>query len=140
MQKKEMIVSNYCACFIDLLGQRNALSGQNLLPVTSNEEQQAMFYDAVLNSVGAISRLQQQAESFRFGASGEPEYVQHLQPEDREIYEKMTLAKSKQQRWSDGLVLYQSLDFTKFPCPMGSIADLFMQAGSLCLIGLASCP
>ena len=34
----EKNVLNYCASFIDLLGQRDALKGQNILPDVRNED------------------------------------------------------------------------------------------------------
>jgi len=34
---------NYCVCFIDLLGERNAAQGQGLLPRISSEAEDEVF-------------------------------------------------------------------------------------------------
>lgn len=134
---EKLHVSNYCACFIDLLGQRDALSGQSVMPELTTEKEKKDFLNIVNQSVGAIERLQQQAQSFRQGKKGAFSLREQLNPKEKELYDEMKSRIAKQQRWSDGLVYYSSLD-TKFnKCPMNAVMEIFMLAGTLCFLGLA---
>jgi len=45
---------NYCISFIDLLGQRDALKGQGLLPIFKSEEDHKRFISTLKDSIGAI--------------------------------------------------------------------------------------
>lgn len=54
-------VANYCVSFIDLLGQRDALRGQGLLPIVSSEREKQKLIATLRASVGSIARLQTQA-------------------------------------------------------------------------------
>ncbi|PGR09022.1 hypothetical protein COC62_19090, partial [Priestia megaterium] len=49
----------------------------------------------------------------------------------------MQSPKAKQQRWSDGLVFYHPIDTENAKCPMNAVYDIFILAGTLCLLGLA---
>lgn len=135
--EEELHVSNYCACFIDLLGQRNALNGQSVMPEFSTEKEKHDFLNIVKQSVGTIDRLQQQAQSFRQGTKGSFSKRKHLNEEDKELYDEMKNTVAKQQRWSDGLVYYSSLDTEHNKCPMNAVMEIFMLAGTLCFLGLA---
>ncbi|MEX1665057.1 hypothetical protein [Zhongshania arctica] len=136
MSSNSLIVSNYCACFIDLLGQKDALKGQSVMPELIDDQKKAEFQSMVMKSVGAITRLQQHAEFFR-RASDETESIRgELAPADQLLYDEMSVLKAKQQRWSDGLVFYQSLNTKTSKCPMNAVLDIFMLAGSLCMLGL----
>ena len=53
---------NYLISFIDLLGQRDALQGQGLLPVFKTEEDHKRFTGTLKDSIGAILKLQARAE------------------------------------------------------------------------------
>lgn len=136
MSSDSLTVSNYCACFIDLLGQKDALKGQSVMPELIDDQKKSEFLSMVKKSVGAITRLQQHAEFFR-KASDETESIRsELDPEDQLLYDEMSAQKAKQQRWSDGLVFYQSLNTKTSKCPMNAVLDIFMIAGSLCMLGL----
>lgn len=45
---------NYCVCFIDLLGQRNAAQGQGLLPNINSEAEDEAFQKVLLKNIGGI--------------------------------------------------------------------------------------
>lgn len=136
--EKEFRVSNYCACFIDLLGQRRALEGQNVMPIMETEQENQNFLKVLQQSVGAIDRLQVAAKSFRRGRSGIPSIRDQLSSEEKELYDEMRKVVAKQQRWSDGLVYYSSLETVSVKCPMSAVLEIFMLAGVLCFIGLSS--
>lgn len=135
--EEELHVSNYCACFIDLLGQRNALNGQSVMPELTTDKEKSDFLNVVKQSVGAIERLQHQAQSFRLGKKGAFSVREQLNEEEKELYDEMKKAVAKQQRWSDGLVYYSSLDTKSNQCPMNAVMEIFMLAGTLCFLGLA---
>lgn len=129
---------NYCVSFIDLLGQRDALKGQNILPDVRNEDIKKEFMTVVKNSVGIIIKLQEQAENFRQGYSKPFPTRELLNEEEKYLYDKMKAQKPKQQRWSDGLVYFSPLGGENNHCPMNAIFEIFGLSGALCFIGLAN--
>ena len=137
MSDAPLSISNYCACFIDLLGQKDALKGQNIMPELNSDEVKAKFLSTVQKSVGAIGRLQMHAEFFRKGAAETATFRDSLSPEEQALYDEMASPKAKQQRWSDGLVFYHSLNIQQNKCPMSAVLDMFMLSGTLCMLGLA---
>lgn len=46
---------NYCVCFIDLLGQRNAAQGQGLLPNINSEAEDEAFRKSYRRTLAASS-------------------------------------------------------------------------------------
>ncbi len=138
----ELLASNYCVSFIDLLGQRIALQGQGLLPQSEDERKK---FDAALNeSVGAITKLQSQSEAMLQGILNpklETSVQATLTIEQQATWDEIRLAKVKTQRWSDGLVSFVCLSDKEVKCSMNSVFGLLGLAGTLCLLGLASrCP
>jgi len=102
---------NYCVCFIDLLGQRNALKGEGLITVVSDDARQE-FIAKTKKSVGAIVRLQRNAEMMTQSAKGkgeDSEFRKHLPKEQQAVWDEMNRENWKRQRWSDGLVYFASL-------------------------------
>ncbi|MDC7697176.1 hypothetical protein [Vogesella indigofera] len=140
MKKSEdaIDVSNYCVCFIDLLGQRVALKGQGLLPVFKNENEQNKFLEVVKNSVGDIYWLQIKAMEFLEPSNSNPSFLSEMTTGQKLLYDEMKKARLHQQRWSDGLVLYHSLADEYFKCPMNAVMEIFHLAGALCFLGVAS--
>jgi len=136
--KGDLIFSNYCACFIDLLGQKNSLAGQNLLPTDEDPKTQQDFSKVARESIGAISRLQGFAETFRQKPKVSTIDFSKLDQEQLELYKKMSSAEPKQQRWSDGLVYYHSLQGEQDDCPISAVYDIFALAGALCLFSLST--
>ncbi|MHA6126313.1 hypothetical protein ACX3YD_08945 [Pseudomonas fluorescens group sp. PF-1] len=136
--KSDFIFSNYCACFIDLLGQKNSLAGQNLLPTDEDKQAQLDFLKVARESIGAISRLQGFAETFRKKPNISTFDLSKLDPEQLELYKKMSSAVPKQQRWSDGLVYYHSLQGGQDDCPISAVYEIFALAGALCLFSLST--
>lgn len=139
----DIITVNYCASFIDLLGQRAALKGQNLNPIIESKKDQKNFQTIIKKSVGAIEQLQSFAMDFRKNyLKTENINYDSLNEEEKKIYELMKKDKPKQQRWSDGLVYYSPLGDPLgkggIQCPMHSIYEIFTLSGALCLISIAN--
>lgn len=136
--EEELSISNYCASFIDLLGQQDALKGQGILPNLKNDDDKKKFLNIVRNSVGAIEKLQSQVEKFRQKISTPSSIVKSLSPNDKVLYDEMKKVKAKQQRWSDGLVFYSSLEDKSAKCPMNAVLEIFFLSGTMCFLGLAN--
>jgi len=136
--EKKKNISNYCACFIDLLGQRNALKGQGIMPITKTKKEKADFDRVIIESVGAIEKLQKLAQEFRVKSPSPFSQRENLTPEEKTLYDEMKKVVAKQQRWSDGLVYYSSLETSVYKCPMSAVLEIFMLAGLLCFLGLAN--
>jgi hypothetical protein len=60
-----------------------------------------------------------------------------LSPENVSLYEAMSSDFPKQQRWSDGLVFFHSLNASKKNCPMNAVYEMIALAGALCINSLA---
>ncbi len=132
---------NYCISFIDLLGQRDALHGQGLLPLFKSEEEKVHFNSTLRDSIGAIIRLQSRAEDLLSRAQRErPESPLRasLSQEEKAMWDEMLRARVTTQRWSDGLVSFVCLGDQDIKCPLNGIFNLFGTAGCLCFMGLAS--
>ncbi len=133
----DLPISNYCACFIDLLGQQDALKDEGLIPIMDSVEDEKLFIAKGKESVGAIERLQKQAEIFVSSSKDNISIRDELSEDEQSLYDEMSEGKAKQQRWSDGLVLYTSLNEEERKCPMNTVYEIFSIAGSLCFMGLA---
>lgn|GEM_PF-856326 len=143
--KKEIPISNYCASFIDLLGQKNALKGQGLIPDIRNVHIKKEFDQVVQNSIMPIKRLHDGVEKFQKGIiSGKSSLRNILSSENQVIYdevvklplyEEMAKTATQHQRWSDGIVYFTSLNET-IKCPVSGVYDIFVISGYFCLLGL----
>lgn len=137
----EWIAHNYCVAFIDLLGQRDALRGQGLLPPLESEEQRQEFHAVLRNSIGAIIKLQERAEDMLapiLKSNPDSPLRAALPPEQHATWDEMQLTRITRQRWSDGLVSFVSLGDIEIKCRMNGIFGIFGLAGTLCLLGLAT--
>lgn len=132
---------NYLISFIDLVGQRDALQGQGLLPVFKTEEDHKQFLGTLKDSIGSIINLQTRAEDMlREGQrdSLESPFRAALSPEQKVQWDEMLHARVTTQRWSDGLVSFVCLGDQGIKCPLNGVFNIFGSAGSLCFMGLAS--
>lgn len=132
---------NYFISFIDLLGQRDALRGQGLLPVFKTEEDHNRFIGTLKDSIGPVLKLQEDAEDMlREGQRESPEspFRASLPPEHKALWDEMLRARVTTQRWSDGLVSFVCLGDQDIKCPLNGVFNIFGSAGSLCFMGLAT--
>ncbi len=136
----EWVTGNYCVSFIDLLGQRDALRGQGLLPPFESEEERKKLHGILRNSIGAIIKLQKQAQDMLAGVKPNPDSPlrAELPPEQHATWDEMERTRVKTQRWSDGLVSFVCLSDTDIKCRMNGVFGIFGLAGALCLLGLAT--
>lgn len=135
----QLVFAHYSVCFIDLLGQQEAMKGQQLLPPDQNSPEFVAFSRSARESIGRIIKLQKDADNF-VRAAGEDRTrldLSGLTPRQRQDFLIAKGSKIKQQRWSDGLVLFARHADHDVKCPMNSAFALLGTAGCLCLLGLA---
>lgn len=137
-------VYNYCISFIDLLGQRDALRRQGLLPVFKTGEDRQRFIGTLKKSIGPIIKLQENTDEMLHKIQENPlesPYRASLSPEQKTVWDEMRRTRVTTQRWSDGLVSFVCLGDNSIKCPLNGIFNIFFSAGSLCFMGLAArCP
>lgn len=132
---------NYCVSFIDLLGQRKALEAQGLLPPFTTEAERTELNATLRKSVGAIIKLQSQAEEMLqplLSPRLDSPFRAALPPEQHAIWDEMNFTRIKTQRWSDGLVSFLCLGDKDVKCRMNGVFALFGLAGTLCFLGLST--
>jgi hypothetical protein len=143
--KIDLATYHYCVSFIDLLGQRAALKGEGLLPPPSAKEAVQRLHETVRRTVGATYRLQELATTLiqpTLAPNKDAPRRLALPPEQRPFWDKAMETEIMTQRWSDGLVSFVCLgEANSVKCPMNGVHGVILQAGLLCLIGLAiRCP
>lgn len=134
LKQGEIAVYNYCVSFIDLLGQKDALSGQGLVPQFKSDEEHKDFIQTIKKTIGAITSLQEDAkvmledssEVKRISFNGVAQLIQ----------DEMRKEKVTKQHWSDGFVSYVCLGEPEIKCPMNGIHSIIALAGILCFLGL----
>lgn len=137
-QAPDLHAFNYCISFIDLLGQRDALKDQGLLPSFGSETERDQFFQTIRDSIGSISALQDRSDAMMEASARQSPFCDSLSLEHQCVWDEMLKTKVSNQTWSDGLVSFVSLGNQEIKCPMNGIYNIIAHAGSLCFIGLAS--
>lgn len=138
MEPEKLIAYNYCIAFIDLLGQREQYKNEGLLPNFTSDQEREAFNQKLFNTIGPIIRLQERADDMMKGALPDKSRIPKVVPlEHHETFLETRRSNMKQQRWSDGLVLFQYLNDQDIRCPVNGIFSIFGTAGTLCFLGLA---
>lgn len=127
MKEENLIISNYAAVFIDILGQRDSMKNCSLVPQNKKE-----FLAVVRNSIGVISRLHSSFNIFYDSLTKTSINIQ-IPEEHKEMYNHLQAARLKFQRFSDGLVVFISLAEDSTHSPVNGIYGLIASSGSLCL-------
>lgn len=137
---EDIKLANYAVAFIDLLGQRDAMAGERLLPDLPSQEKYDSFIAKVRLSVGSVYALYQHAESMlrEMHVRSDSPFRESLTPEQRSEWDRIRAPSVRSQRWSDGLMAFASIANQDSPCPTIGIFDLLALSGALCLIGLSS--
>lgn len=135
----QYFAANYCMSFIDLLGQRDALRGQGLLPIIKSETDDSAFQDILRDTVGPILRLQRDVDAIVDAAVANQDSPlrMSLTEEERAVYDEMQLKRVKTQYWSDGFIRFVCLGDQAIKCPLNGITEIFQFTGNFCLLGLA---
>lgn len=133
------IPTNYCISFIDLLGQRDALRGQGLLPAINSEAGNAAISRVIRDSIRPVLQLQRDVEDLVKAVSPNPNSPirMSLSRQKRAVYDEMQLKRVKSQYWSDGFVRFVCLEDAGIKCPLNGVTEIFQFSGYFCLLGLA---
>lgn len=134
--RPDVKVFNYCVAFIDLLGQRAAMRGQSVLPQFKSGDEKQAFLSTFKDSVGAIDRLQRQAEELLVVHQPHSEFRARLSERDQADWDEMLRSGMLTQRWSDGLVMFKNLGDGAARCVTNGIFELIGTCGGLMLLGL----
>ncbi len=137
MKEKSKKISNYCACFIDLLGQRDLYKGEGLVPIFKNETERKAFSEKYHKTVGVIITLQRDAEKFVNSLYKTQKLIGSIPKNQRALFNEMRYCKPKQQRWSDGLLYFISLNPSENKHPIIAIFVVLSLSGFLSYFGLA---
>jgi hypothetical protein len=134
-----LVPTNYCISFIDLLGQRDALRGQGLLPAITTETGNTPYDRVIQDTIVPILQLQRDVEDMVKTVSPNLDSPRRmsLSEEERGIYDEMQLKRVKTQYWSDGFVRFVRLDDPGIRCPMNGVTEILQFSGYFCLLGLA---
>jgi hypothetical protein len=135
----QYIAANYCAAFIDILGQRDALGGQGWLPAMKSSADQATFDEILKTNIGPILKLQRDAENLVGAMLTKPDspFRMALAEELRDIWDQVFRKQVKTQYWSDGLVRFACLGGDNAKSAVNSILEIINFSGLLCFLGLA---
>lgn len=140
-QERKIDFGNYCTCFIDLLGQKNALKGEGLLPSGNTEEEQSNALKNFQKSIRPIIVLHRAEKNILEGIISQNQNSPlraSLSTEQQQQWDDMLRNSLKKQRWSDGIVYFICLGDARIKCPINDIYSMFCLAGALCIILLAS--
>ena len=135
----EYFAGNYCISFIDLLGQRDVLRGQGLLPTIRSDADDGAFRKILRDTVGPILQLQRDVDAILDAAVANQDSPlrMSLTEEVRAVYDEMQLKRVKTQYWSDGFIRFVCLGDQAIKCPLNGITEIFKFSGYFCLLGLA---
>lgn len=128
---------NYCVCFIDLLGQQEALRGHSILQAHTQEDFINLAKPIISPIIALQNRTTQMVQSYVKTRTNSPlraDLPQELQPE----WDELLKTHLSTQYWSDGLVAFVSLGDENVKCPMNGVFGAFAMAGSEMLLSLSS--
>ena len=129
----KLVYSNYCASFLDLLGQRDSMLGQDLLRLDADGHAIAPTKKSMQDSVGKIVSFQRDADIF-LNERPETTIRERLNEDQKSSYDKVKDITMKRQRWSDGLVLYTTMQVV---APMNAIYEVMFASACLCFQQIA---
>lgn len=127
---------NYCVCFIDLLGQQEALRGHGAIHDFATRDD---FVKAAKTVIAPIVTLQKRTkEMVQRIVEGQPSstYRATLTPALRAEWDELQKTQLSTQYWSDGLVSFVTLAPESVRCPINGVFASFGMAGNELLMGL----
>ena len=130
--------ANYCACFIDLLGQKRAMEGETILPAIHTENQRQALIKRVKASVGKIVGVHGHAEHMLNSMRELRDPPEPLNDAQLAQWRAMREERTVTQRWSDGLMVFACLGDVPLCTQVNSVYSQFCLAGAMCLLGLAA--
>lgn len=129
---------NYCVCFVDILGQQEALRGHGAIHDFPTRDD---FVKAAKTVIAPIVTLQKRtSEMVQLIVEAQPNstYRATLSPALQAEWDEIQKTHLTTQYWSDGLVAFVCLTPEKVKCPINGVFATFGMAGNEMLIGLGS--
>lgn len=130
--------ANYVVGFVDLLGQRQQYVGQGLLPQMMNGSMPPEFIEVLHRTIGPISDLQVVCDMHLKEQHNLYQAIRnHLPIAHQPVFDGLHKSSLKCQRWSDGIVYFQSIAKNIDDVPMSGVYGIIAVLGALCSLGLA---
>ncbi len=131
-------VGDYVVCFIDVLGQRAALRAQRQMPRSVDPAEIGKFVATIMGTVGQVSSLHRYTQmTLKSIDSRKSALDPNPDPVIQDVLEASLQHNIRQQRWSDGIMLFSSITEANEASKMRCVAYLIYLAGLDVLFGLA---
>jgi hypothetical protein len=138
MPPETIAFANYVVGFVDILGQRSEFAGESLLPRQPDGSIPDSFVQKARRTIGVIRDMHQACEFHLQGQRSLSQSTRDALPaEQRPVYDRLRSTSLRCQRWSDGLVYFQTLSDRVDDVPMNGICGLTSVLGALCFLNLA---
>jgi hypothetical protein len=130
---RDLHIEHWAVCFLDLLGQRDALRKMDFLPDQDDEAKVQELLKAVRGSVGVIREFFRLYDVFS-DRSAEPSQagpLAHLPTDLQQVAKEWRSTERRSSRFSDGLMVYSSLVRSPGHSPVNALYDLIGAWASL---------
>ena len=140
MTESQLYFANYAVAFLDLLGQRDAMSDENLLPAFTTDAEKNEFTVRAKRIIGSIGVLQKRARELEQGYKSITfEDLKVALPNEYAVeIDAFNAPQLQTQYWSDGLVLFSALKGNQPLLGLSVLYQLIAKSGAICYMGLAS--
>lgn len=118
---------NYCVCFIDLLGQRNAAQGQGLLPNISSEAERRGFSGSLIEEHWRHPPASTGCRGVKEGLVSESQLTisRSFTWRGKSTWDEIQFKSVKTQYWSDGFVKFVCLGVQENKYPAKGVLSSF---------------
>lgn len=130
-------IANYAVCFLDLLGQKEAMRGQGFIPLSATDTEHEAFVGVLKNSVGRIVEIQKLTDSMLSEMRRDRGPPGPLGSKQLQQWQELKKDNMRTQRWSDGLVHFSCLGDEPISLAVSGVYAQMCTAGAMCLVGLA---
>ena len=99
------------------------------------DDDENAFQAIVIDTIGPIRRVQKDIDNlldYVCNPDTDSPVRAKLPEEQRPIWDEMQRSGIKRQRWSDGLVVFESLGNQNIKCPMNGVYAIFVASGMIC--------
>ena len=130
----------YLVAFVDVLGQQEALAKIKHLPDEKNQEEVQEFIQLMKDSHGVVDGMQRTFFNYFDSYAATKTPIPSLPPDLLALYQQCRGNEIKKQRFTDGLVIFVSLNDTVNKCPIKSMHGILMGCASMVLLWMAGRP
>lgn len=128
----------YLVAYVDVLNQKNIL--QNIDHLPENDDEKALFVEALKNSFGVVNAFRQSFHNFFKGYENRPtpNVINELSSEQRQAIIRSTEPGIQKQLFSDSIVIFTSLADNSKHLPIATTCSIIEGLASVFLSCLAS--